>query len=78
VGILIGDPAFRGRGVTSEVLAAAGNWLRSRYDIRHIALGVSRDNRAAVRAYEKVGFVVSESPYIPDPPSSSITMVWEP
>lgn len=76
MGILIGDPAFRGKGVTPEVLRSSGEWLRSQRNIRQIALGVSRDNPAAIRAYEKVGFVETDTPYISKTSDSVLTMVW--
>jgi ribosomal-protein-alanine N-acetyltransferase len=56
MGILIGDPAFRGKGVAQEVLRASGAWLREHRGIRTISLGVHSANPAAVAAYERVGF----------------------
>ena len=37
-------------------------------------VGVSKDNAAAIRAYEKVGFVFSRSAFLPNHPS---LMVWD-
>lgn len=76
MGILIGEPAYRGRGVAAEVLGASGRWLKEQRDIREIVLGVGRENEAAIRSYEKVGFRVSPTPHIPAPGSGSLTMVW--
>jgi len=73
MGILIGDPAYRRTGVTAEVLTHSAHWLMRNRNIRQIVLGVSKDNAAAIRAYEKVGFVFAESPFTPKHPS---TMVW--
>ncbi len=58
MGVLIGDPSFRGKGVTPEVLEASMQWLKQRRNVRTIILGVSRENEQAIRAYEKVGFSI--------------------
>ncbi len=73
MGMLIGDSDYRGKGVTAEVLRASARWLRQYRNIKQIALGVSKDNPAAIRAYEKVGFVISKTEFISNHPS---TMVW--
>ena len=73
MGILIGDTQYRGKGVTAEVLTSSAQWLKRHRNIKQILLGVSKDNAAAVRAYENVGFVFSKSQFLPDHPS---TMVW--
>src|SRR5688572_15055329 len=51
-GILIGDVDSRGTGVAPEVLSACGAWLKHNWNIRQLVLGVSRENQAAIRAYE--------------------------
>jgi RimJ/RimL family protein N-acetyltransferase len=76
MGILIGEPTYRGRGVTGEVLRATAEWLRTHRQIRQVVLGVDTDNHAAIRAYEKVGFVHAATPHIA-PSSGAITMVWD-
>ncbi len=78
MGILIGDREYRGRGVTPEVLAASGHWLAEHLGIREITLGVHRENGGAVRAYEKVGFVVRDTPHIRSSSPEAVTMVWWP
>lgn len=75
MGMLIGDAAYRGHGVAAEVLKASGAWLRRHRGVRQIVLGVETENVAAIRAYEKVGFVVAQTPYI-DPSPGAVTMVW--
>ncbi len=75
VGVLIGDPAYRGKGVTSEVLRSSSDWLKEHRGIRQLALGVNAENRGAIRAYEKSGFVAAETEHIPNPAQGSITMV---
>jgi len=74
MGILIGDTAYRGKRVTAEVLASSAQWLKRHRNIKQILLGVSKDNVAAIRAYKKVGFVLSKSEFLPNHPS---TMVWD-
>ena len=57
LGILIGDPAFRGKHVFAEVLAASAAWLKLHRRIHRICLGVERENLPAVTAYRNAGFV---------------------
>jgi ribosomal-protein-alanine N-acetyltransferase len=76
MGVMIGDPAYRGKGVTPEVLRASGEWLNEHRNIRQIVLGVHKDNREAIRAYEKAGFAIASSPYV-SPSPDSLTMVWQ-
>lgn len=76
MGILIGDAAYRGRGVAAEVLAATAAWLRDHRGIAAIWLGVSVRNPAAIRAYEKVGFQLADTPLIPRTHPDQVTMVW--
>ena len=76
MGMLIGDLAYRGKKVGAEVLNASAGWLKEHRNIRQIVLGVSKDNHAAVKAYEKAGFVVADTPHIQKPMPGAITMVW--
>ena len=76
MGVLIGEPEYRGRGVTPEVLLASAIWLKEHRRIRQIVLGVHAENTAAIRAYERVGFVVEETPHVQGPHPDSLTMVW--
>lgn len=64
MGIMIGDPGYRSIGAGTEVLKASSDWLKQHRNIRQILLGVSDQNPAAIRSYEKVGFVIAETPYI--------------
>ena len=76
MGILIGDTEYRGKGVAAEVLASSAKWLKRKRNIKQILLGVYKDNAAAIRGYEKAGFVVENTPYIPKTVAEAITMVW--
>jgi RimJ/RimL family protein N-acetyltransferase len=78
MGILIGEPAYRGRGVAAEVLAASARWLRDRRQIRQIVLGVSVDNERAIRGYQSAGFAIEDSPHMPGPHPEYYTMVLRP
>ena len=60
MGILIGDKEWRGRGVASEVIKASSKYLNKTYRIKHIDLGVDRNNIPAVSAYKKMKFEVVE------------------
>ncbi|PTX96919.1 hypothetical protein DB345_07005 [Spartobacteria bacterium LR76] len=56
-GILVGEVQWRGKGVAGEVISAGNQWLAKDRKISRILLGVSPDNLAARRAYEKIGFL---------------------
>jgi [ribosomal protein S5]-alanine N-acetyltransferase len=56
MGILIGEPEWRGCGVAREVISASASWLRKRRGIRQILLGVEQDNTGAQAAYLRTGF----------------------
>jgi aryl-alcohol dehydrogenase-like predicted oxidoreductase/RimJ/RimL family protein N-acetyltransferase len=59
MGMLIGEPDWRGRGVAGEVLEATMAWLHAHRGIQTFELGVDRDNRGAIKAYERAGFRIS-------------------
>lgn len=75
MGILVGDPTYRGKGVAPEVLKTSAQWLKANRRITQIVLGVSHDNPAAIRAYELAGFVAEDSPHMPGPHHGYATMV---
>ena len=50
------DNRYRSQGIGSEVLEMVIDTIYGEYDVRPIALGVHKDNHAAVRFYEKHGF----------------------
>jgi ribosomal-protein-alanine N-acetyltransferase len=60
LGILIGDPAWRGRGVFGEIYPAAAKWLFETRGIQEFWLGLDIDNSAALASYRRAGF--SEAP----------------
>ena len=62
MGVLIGDPAWRGKGVFGEVYAPTAELLNKSWGITHIWLGVETENTAAVSAYQKHGYVEQEPP----------------
>jgi len=76
MGILIGDTAFRGIGLGPEVLKASAKWLKLHRNIDRIILGVSKNNKSAIRSYEKTGFIITDTPYISKLDPETITMVW--
>lgn len=56
VGILIGDSAFRGKGIGSEALHTAIAYFSETFKIPKIYLGVDQDNLPAIALYKKQGF----------------------
>lgn len=77
MGVLIGDPAYRGKEVAVEVLLASAKWLALHRQIREILLGVDKDNKAAIRAYQKIGFSFVDTPYILKTSTKVDTMAWQ-
>jgi ribosomal-protein-alanine N-acetyltransferase len=76
MGILIGESAWRGKGVAGEVIHASAMWLQKNRGISQIVLGVDRDNLAGIRAYEKLGFVEEEHLLVPVDTALACPMVW--
>jgi RimJ/RimL family protein N-acetyltransferase len=56
LGLLIGDPNYRGKGVGFEVVMEASEYIFEK-GFRQIYLGVLRENHSAVALYRKAGFV---------------------
>jgi len=75
MGILVGDPAWRGKGVAEEVITASARWLQTHCGIREIILGVDKDHRAAIAAYEKIGFRVTPQARTPTS-DEALSMLW--
>lgn len=71
MGILIGSIKWRGKGVASEVIRESGKYLAKKFDVKNIFLGVDKENKAAIAAYNKVGFkIISQN-------GNAIKMVWK-
>jgi RimJ/RimL family protein N-acetyltransferase len=64
MGILIGEITYRGIGVAKEVITASSKWLSDNRNIKEILLGVHTENIPAIKAYENMGFKVSDTPFI--------------
>ena len=60
MGVLIGDPAYRGKGVFAEVFKLTSEFVAEKFDVTRILLGVDEGNHAAVQAYAKYGFTPVE------------------
>ena len=52
------SPEMRGRGIASRLMTKSLDELRSLGGIEKVSLGVTSDNTAAVRLYEKLGFAI--------------------
>ncbi|VUX54982.1 Acetyltransferase (GNAT) domain protein [uncultured Woeseiaceae bacterium] len=76
MGILIGEPKWREKGVGTEVLETSALWLKDNSNINQILLGVNEKNIAGIRSYEKAGFIVADTPYIKKEASGQVTMIW--
>ena len=62
IGVLIGDPTWRGKGAFREAFLAAAQRLFSLLGLRTFWLGVETNNRNAIEAYRKTGFVAQDVP----------------
>lgn len=75
LGILIGEPAWRGRGAAQEAIRASAQWLHENRGITKVFLGVERVNKGAVAAYRKTGFRTIRQVVPPRPPEGVLRMV---
>lgn len=55
-GILIGDGNYRGRGFGSEATRLILNYAFGKIGLNKVFLRVLKENEAAIRSYERVGF----------------------
>lgn len=60
MGILIGEVQWRGKGVAYEVINAVNEYLKKKFGIKFIYLGVDKTNDAAISAYKKMNFKIIE------------------
>lgn len=65
MGILIGDPQYRGQGLAGRVIKASSHYLY-RNGIKVVYLGIESDNQPALSAYQKIGFEVSHNSPLPN------------
>lgn len=77
MGILIGEPSCRGKGIGTDALLNSAKWLKEHRGIKQILLGVDAENVAGIRSYEKAGFVVGATPYITKSGLGHLTMILE-
>jgi ribosomal-protein-alanine N-acetyltransferase len=75
VGVLIGDPEWRGKGTASEALAACLSLLNGTRAITEFVLGVDLANIAAIKAYQKAGFKLEQTRRLPESADGFGTMV---
>ena len=71
MGILIGGSNWRDIGVAVEVIKASAHYLAERYGVTTIFLVVDKNNKAAVSAYQKIGFKIEEQN------KNNIEMIWQ-
>jgi RimJ/RimL family protein N-acetyltransferase len=56
MGLLIGDRAYWGRGIATEVIRLVSRYAFDELGLRKVTAGCYSTNRAAIRAFEKAGF----------------------
>ena len=57
VGILIGNKKYRGIGLAKEIIDFFSDFFYKQYKIKNIFLGVDINNKNAIKAYIKTGFI---------------------
>ena len=61
LGLLIGEPTYRGRGFGLETLNSVVNFAYLKMDIKFFKLGVDARNEPAMQLYKKAGFGMDNS-----------------
>ncbi len=74
LGVLIGDPEWRGKSVFTEIFSALIKELGAE-GIAKIYLGVSSKNKSAVAAYKKSGFIIDDENFLKIEPSKGFSMI---
>lgn len=77
MGILIGDPLWRGKGVANEVFIDSARWLKKNRNINKVFLGVHKSNIAALKSYRKIGFKEIDSVFIKKKDKNHTTMMFD-
>lgn len=77
MGILIGDVRYRGKEIAKECIQAFSSFTKKEYKTRLMVLGVAKENHAAIKAYEKIGFRLENQEYSYVDPGSGMLMSLE-
>jgi RimJ/RimL family protein N-acetyltransferase len=56
MGLLIGDRAYWGRGIATEVIRLVARYAFDEFGLRKVTAGCYSTNRGAIRAFERAGF----------------------
>jgi ribosomal-protein-alanine N-acetyltransferase len=64
VGVLIGEKEFRGKEIAGEFILACFQYVMVPMGIERLILGVHKSNLEAIKAYSKIGFVLSKNPVL--------------
>jgi len=75
MGILIREQSWWGKGAALEVINASVKYLKDKYLIEEIILGVKENNISAIKAYQKIGFNFGSSKYFKEESSNVLTMI---
>lgn len=65
MGIMIGESNWHGKGVAGEVLTLFASYAKNHYNSEVMTLKVEKNNKAAIRAYRKIGFEVTGETLLP-------------
>ncbi len=60
IGIMIGEKKYWGKGIGPEALKIFTKWAFEHLNLRKIWLGVSVENKRAIKAYKKAGFSITK------------------
>ena len=61
MGVLIGNPNYRGKEVFKEIFLKTSEHMFIKYKINYIYLGLKKKNSNALNAYKKLGFKIYKS-----------------
>lgn len=74
MGIMIGEPRWRGKGVASEVISECGFFINKNFRTKEMHLSVDKNNLSAIKSYKKIGFKEDKKGACTTP---FLDMIWE-
>ncbi len=58
IGILIGDPDFRGRGIAAQAIKMVTDYAFENLGVSRLFCGIYEANTASIRAFQKAGYKI--------------------
>lgn len=76
MGILIGESDYHGKGVAGEVIQGFKNYAKDKYQAKSMTLGVHKNNIPAIKAYQKLGFIIQKNASLTADEGDNMAMIW--